>query len=260
MSRNTAEPDAAGTDPRAAQEQITAYWDFRSPAYDREPGHAIQREPERRAWSAALSDLLPPAPADVLDVGTGTGFIALLLAALGHRVTGIDLSAGLLAVAREGARPAADHPRSRLPRRRRPRAAPAAGERRRGDQPAPAVDPDRPGRGVRHLAPPAPARGRVVAIDGLWHATRDARQPAATARPAAAPWREEWARRYTAAVQAHLPLFAADTFDPVVAAAWAAGFADVAVSNLAEVERAERARDPDRRPSQPRYVVTARLA
>ncbi len=95
---------------------------------------------------------------------------------------------------------------------------------------------------------------------GTRRATRDARQPAATARPAAAPWREEWARRYTAAVQAHLPLFAADTFDPVVAAAWAAGFADVAVSNLAEVERAERARDPDRRPSQPRYVVTARLA
>jgi len=37
----------------------------------------------------------------VLDVGTGTGFIALLLAELGHQVTGVDFSAKMLEVARQ---------------------------------------------------------------------------------------------------------------------------------------------------------------
>jgi SAM-dependent methyltransferase len=48
-------------------------------------------------WLDALRPLLPPPAADILDVGTGTGFLALLVAELGHRVTGIDLSEGMLA-------------------------------------------------------------------------------------------------------------------------------------------------------------------
>jgi ubiquinone/menaquinone biosynthesis C-methylase UbiE len=36
----------------------------------------------------------------VLDVGTGTGFVARTAASLGHRVVGIDLSAKMLDVAR----------------------------------------------------------------------------------------------------------------------------------------------------------------
>jgi SAM-dependent methyltransferase len=257
---NTAEPGAAGPDAPAAQEQITAYWDFRSPAYDGEPGHAVQSEPERRAWLAALSDLLPAAPAEIVDAGTGTGFVALLLAELGHRVTGIDLSEGMLAVARQkvsGLPPTAPTP-----------------DFRTGDAIAPPLPPasvdavisrhllwtltDLEGAFAnwRRLLRPG---GRVVAIDGLWNVTRQERQQAAAARPPAAPWREEWARRYTAAVQARLPLFAAETLDPVVAAARAAGFADVAISNLKDVERAERERPTDRGTSQPRYVVTARL-
>jgi ubiquinone/menaquinone biosynthesis C-methylase UbiE len=36
----------------------------------------------------------------VLDVATGTGFVALLLTELGHRVTGVDASAAMLAHAR----------------------------------------------------------------------------------------------------------------------------------------------------------------
>jgi ubiquinone/menaquinone biosynthesis C-methylase UbiE len=43
--------------------------------------------------------LLPHAPADVLDVGTGTGFLALLLAELGYRVVGIDLAPDMLEIA-----------------------------------------------------------------------------------------------------------------------------------------------------------------
>jgi len=43
-------------------------------------------------------------PASVLDLGCGTGNHARILATLGHRVTGIDSSAGMLRVARRKAR------------------------------------------------------------------------------------------------------------------------------------------------------------
>ena len=58
--------------------------------------HDIRDDAQRCVWMDALRPLLPRPPADVLDVGTGTGFLALLLAELGHRVTGIDLSEGML--------------------------------------------------------------------------------------------------------------------------------------------------------------------
>lgn len=81
------------------QDAIDAYWTERAPDYD-----AYQQRPERRdldleVWGRAWSAVLPPAPADVLDVGTGSGHVARLLARLGHRVTGIDLSPGMLEVA-----------------------------------------------------------------------------------------------------------------------------------------------------------------
>jgi len=48
-----------------------------------------------------LQPLLPPARADVVDLGTGQGFVALVMAALGHRVRGFDLAQGQLERARE---------------------------------------------------------------------------------------------------------------------------------------------------------------
>jgi SAM-dependent methyltransferase len=82
------------------QDRINDYWTDRAPAYD-----AYQQRPERRdldvdVWGRVWSSVLPAAPADVLDVGTGSGHVAHLLADLGHRVTGIDLSEGMLELAR----------------------------------------------------------------------------------------------------------------------------------------------------------------
>ena len=106
-------------------------------------------------------------------MGAGTGFLALLLAELGHRVTGVDLAPGMLALARAKA--------ARLP----------AGAVRPVFAPGDAVDPPLPAGSVdavisRHLlwTLTEPQRafanwrrllrpgGRVVAIDGLWHGGR----------------------------------------------------------------------------------------
>jgi ubiquinone/menaquinone biosynthesis C-methylase UbiE len=87
---------SAMTNPAA----ITAYWDAAAPTFDNEPDHGLQAGETRRAWSGVLMPLMPSAPADVLDVGCGTGSLSALLAEAGHRVTGVDLSPRMLQQAR----------------------------------------------------------------------------------------------------------------------------------------------------------------
>ena len=80
-------------------------------------GLPLRNEAELKTWMGVLESLLPPAPADVVDLGTGQGFVALVMAALGHRVRGFDLAQGQLDRAREYAARSANPP---LSRRRRP--------------------------------------------------------------------------------------------------------------------------------------------
>ena len=47
-------------------------------------------------WAASLRRLLPPPPARLLDAGAGTGFLSLLLAREGYRVTALDLAPFML--------------------------------------------------------------------------------------------------------------------------------------------------------------------
>lgn len=56
-----------------------------------------------QAWLGLFNHLLGEAPKAALDVGTGAGFLALLLAKLGHSVTGLDLSEEMLNSARSRA-------------------------------------------------------------------------------------------------------------------------------------------------------------
>jgi len=84
-------------------QEIREFWDADAATYDGSTSHHPQTALELAAWSAALERLLPPAPARVLDVGAGTGFLSLLAAALGHRVTALDLSAQMLERLREKA-------------------------------------------------------------------------------------------------------------------------------------------------------------
>ncbi|WP_193613717.1 methyltransferase domain-containing protein [Nocardioides lijunqiniae] len=88
---------------RPVQDTIDAYWSQRAPSYDDYQQRAERRELDTEIWSRIWSSALPPAPSDVLDVGTGSGHVACLLARLGHRTTGIDLAPAMLDRAREHA-------------------------------------------------------------------------------------------------------------------------------------------------------------
>jgi SAM-dependent methyltransferase len=78
-------------------DEIREFWDEDAATYDRSPVHYPQRPQEQAAWAATLRHLLPAPPAAVLDMGAGTGFLSMLLAAQGYRVTAADFSAGMLA-------------------------------------------------------------------------------------------------------------------------------------------------------------------
>jgi ubiquinone/menaquinone biosynthesis C-methylase UbiE len=80
---------------------ITGFWSQVAPGYEAHAGNVPARgSPELDAWTRAVTALLPAPPADVLDVATGTGFVAMIAAAAGHRVCGIDLAEPMLALAR----------------------------------------------------------------------------------------------------------------------------------------------------------------
>jgi ubiquinone/menaquinone biosynthesis C-methylase UbiE len=81
-------------------------WDAEAHAYDDEPDHGLRDPAVRHAWRHALRNVLPSPPADVLDVACGTGSLAVLVAEDAYRVTGIDASSAMLAVARRKARDA----------------------------------------------------------------------------------------------------------------------------------------------------------
>lgn len=86
---------------------IAGRWSIRARTYDLSPGHGIHSEHEKKAWVNILSEALDHRTnLAVLDVGTGTGALALLLAEMNHKVVGIDLSEKMLARAREKARTA----------------------------------------------------------------------------------------------------------------------------------------------------------
>lgn len=88
---------ARGTAEAGVPDEIREFWDEDAATYDRSPVHYPRRPQEQAAWAATLRRLLPAPPAAVLDMGAGTGFLSLLLAAQGYRVTAADISPGMLA-------------------------------------------------------------------------------------------------------------------------------------------------------------------
>jgi SAM-dependent methyltransferase len=223
-------------------EQLRRFWDADAPTYDRSASHAGTDLVEAAAWRAILRRHLPPAPSRVLDAGAGTGTMSLLVASLGHRVTALDLSPGMLERAGEKAR-AAGVPLETV-------VAPVT-------EPPPgpfdamierhvlwtAPDPEAALEAWRRVAP----GGRLVVFEGIWN-REDAlwhlrRRAARTLRPVLGVEHDHHAG-YDPDLLASLPLARATSPEPLLGAVSAAGWRNVSIERLRDVEWARRIAAP----------------
>ncbi|MGH8068057.1 MAG: class I SAM-dependent methyltransferase [Candidatus Entotheonellia bacterium] len=82
---------------------VSRYWSGRAAEFDLGPSHSVLNAAQHQAWLDLLREVAGPPPLRVLDVGCGTGFLALRMAELGHTAVGIDLSEEMLAAAQRKA-------------------------------------------------------------------------------------------------------------------------------------------------------------
>ena len=86
------------------KKMVKERWNRRADTFERSPGHGIHSKKEKDAWVNLFKRVLGDEKLEILDVGTGTGVIALLLAELGHRVIGVDIAEQMIDQARKKAK------------------------------------------------------------------------------------------------------------------------------------------------------------
>jgi ubiquinone/menaquinone biosynthesis C-methylase UbiE len=222
------------------QDRITTFWSMVAPGYeDRGSNVAEYGTDEYQRWLGAVGAVLPDKPSDVLDLATGTGFLALLAGELGHRVTGIDLSTQMLSFAERAARERG------LEVRFTP-----------GDAVAPDVDPQSVDVVTnRHLLwtlrEPETAManwlhilrpdGMVLSVDGFWFANEGPKDPD---NP------NVFDQHYSPETRAALPFMALDDTGPIVETFERVGYSDVRAEYLPALTNIEAGATP--------YFIVAR--
>lgn len=80
-------------------------WDGYADGFDESADHGLWDPNVKAAWESLLLPILPEAPCNIIELGSGTGSLSILLAEQGHQVTGVDVSKKMvdLAKAKAGA-------------------------------------------------------------------------------------------------------------------------------------------------------------
>ncbi|MEB2844088.1 methyltransferase domain-containing protein [Rhizobiales bacterium RZME27] len=87
------------------RDEIKAYWSARAEKFDLSPGHEIFSEDERKAWQALIEKHLGKGDGrPALDLASGTAVVSHMMDDAGFKVTGLDWSETMLALARSKAR------------------------------------------------------------------------------------------------------------------------------------------------------------
>jgi ubiquinone/menaquinone biosynthesis C-methylase UbiE len=90
-------------DSHRVKDVVRRHWAARAAGFDSGPTHGLLNDAQRSAWHRRLQAWTGAQPLDVLDVGCGTGFLALQLARSGHRASGVDMADEMLELARDKA-------------------------------------------------------------------------------------------------------------------------------------------------------------
>lgn len=216
----------------AVKKIVNAYWNDRARTYDAFPGHDVRSADVLDRWRTLLARSIGDLSLNTIGVGCDTGFIAVLLAELGHHVVGVDQSRQMLELVRAKTRDRT-----------------VESDLRQGDaDELPLTDDSVDVAAERHLlwTMPDPAAtlsewfqvlrsgGRLVLVEGDWHDRMTDAQ--------FAEHEPDFVRDY-AAVRSKLPLYGGRPAPQIAELVESAGFAEVTIKYLVEAELWEEALD-----------------